>query len=285
MLIAFSLLFLSCKKEKEVTPTVNNYFSVESATLIHKNMPEPTMDEKITVAMNGTVIPGGSSIVSILSQKAAQKIFVGMKGQDGYYEVLPSTQGFAFLMMFNQDVALEEGESGFTIQVAIEDKNGDISQVSESTVALLPVGTGQLQVSLSFDHSVDLDLILVEPNGNQIGYFTDGISSNGGVLDLDSNYGCVIDGINNENITYSESAIVEPGLYQVYVDLNENCADDKPTHFAVAVYYQGELMTVTSGSNPYTGSFAADAPGNHAALDNIEPVIKFVIPDSGQKRK
>lgn len=284
LLVAATLLFVSCKKDKEVTPTVNKFFSVENGTLISKNMPEATLDEQIAVVMNEAVISGGSSIVRVSSDRVAKKILVGMKDQDGYYEVAPSTRGdYAFLMMINQDITLEEGENGFTVQVAIQDENGDITQIWESEIELIAVGTGNLQVSLSFDNAKDVDLILVEPNGEKIGYFNE-ISDNGGELDLDSNAGCWIDNVNNENITYSDSAYVEPGLYQVYVDLYENCDPTIATNFVVTVLYQGAPIAVTSGTNPFSGTYPVDAPSNYTQLDNLEPVITFEIPDNGQKR-
>lgn len=283
LLVAATLIFVSCKKDK-VTPTVNNYFSVENAVLIEKNMPEPTMEEQIAVVMNGNVISGGTSLVRINSERVAKKILVGMKDQDGYYELTPSTRGeYTFLMLVNQNITLEEGENGFSIQVAIEDENGDISQIWENTVTLIAVGTGNLQVSLSFDNAKDVDLILVEPNGEKIGYFNE-ISENGGELDLDSNAGCWIDNVNNENITYGDSAYVEPGLYKVYVDLYENCDPTIATNFVVTVLYQGAPIAVTSGSNPFSGTYPVDAPSNFTDLDNIEPVITFEIPGTGQKR-
>ena len=279
-----TMLLMGCKKDNEVKPTINKFFSVENATLVHKNMPEATTDERVTVSMNNNVIPGGSSIATVQTDGVAKKLLIGMKDQDGYYEVSPTTRGdYAFLMMINQDITLEEGQNGFTVRVAIEDGNGGISQIWESTVQLLQVGTGNLQVSLSFDNSVDVDLLLREPNGTLICYY-DVISENGGRLDLDSNAGCAIDNINNENITYGDEAYVEPGRYEVYVDLYSNCNPEVATNFVVTALYQGVAIATASGTNPFSGTFPINAPSNFTNLSNLEPVMTFVIPDNGQKR-
>ena len=129
LLIAAALVFVSCKKDDEVTPTINKYFSVENASLIKKAMPEATVDDEKEVVMNRKVIPGGSSIVSLYTERIAKKILVGMKDQAGYYEILPSARGeYSFLMMINQDIDLGEDARGFTVLVAVEDENGDISK-------------------------------------------------------------------------------------------------------------------------------------------------------------
>ena len=284
VLLMATMLLMGCKKDNEVKPTINKFFSVENATLVHKNMPEATTDERVTVSMNNNVIPGGSSIATVQTDGVAKKLLIGMKDQDGYYEVSPTTRGdYAFLMMINQDITLEEGQNGFTVRVAIEDGNGGISQIWESTVQLLQVGTGNLQVSLSFDNSVDVDLLLREPNGTLICYY-DVTSENGGRLDLDSNAGCAIDNINNENITYGDEAYVEPGRYEVYVDLYSNCNPEVATNFVVTALYQGVAIATASGTNPFSGTFPINAPSNFTNLSNLEPVMTFVIPDNGQKR-
>lgn len=303
LLVAATLLFMSCGKDKEVTPTVNKYFSVENASLINKNMPEPTLDEQIAVVMNENVITGGSSIVRISSERVAKKILVGMKDQEGYYEVAPTTRGeCSFVMIVNPDINLEEGETGFTVQVAIEDENGDITQIWESNITLLVVGTGALQISLSFDNAKDVDLHLIEPEytyedgtavnfwGRHI-YYGQHTSVAGGILDLDSNPGCYIDNINNENITYNDStAYVAPGTYKVYVDLFENCDPTIPTNYVVLVSYGGNVIASKSGV------FEVDAESTYNPINELfvygdeeqgiaphEPFLTFTIGNNGQK--
>ena len=301
LLVAATLLFVSCKKDKEVTPTVNKYFSVENGTLISKNMPDPTSNEEIAVVMNENVICGGSSYVRVSSERVAKKILVGMKDQAGYYEVSPTTRGdYSFVLMVNQDIDLADGVDAFTVQVAIEDENGDISQVWETSVTLLVVGTGALQVSLSFDNLKDVDLHLIEPEYNdEYGepvafydrhiYYGHTLNINGGELDLDSNAGCSLDGVNNENITYGEDAFLVPGTYKVYVDLWENCDSEEegapklPTNYVVTVFYGGNLLASRAGV------FEAEAPStfNPISADYVEqndPFLSFTIANNGQKR-
>ncbi len=303
LLVAATLLFMSCGKDKEVTPTINKFFSVENASLINKNMPEPTLDEQIAVVMNENVITGGSSIVRISSERVAKKILVGMKDQDGYYEVAPTTRGdCSFVMMVEPDINLGEGVESFTVLVAIEDENGDITQIWESSVTLLVVGTGALQVSLSFDNAKDVDLHLIEPDymyedGTPVGfserhiYYVNHWSAANGHLDLDSNPGCSIDSINNENITYNDStAYVAPGTYKVYVDLYENCDPTIATNYVVLVTYDGNVIASKSGIFE-VGAESTYNPINELyvygdeeqGIDPHEPFLTFTIGGNVQK--
>ena len=297
LLVVVAMMFVSC--HKEIVPTINNYFTVDNATLVAKEMPNPSLDGALEVLMNPKVIPGGTSYASVTSDIVPAKIIVGMKDQKGYYEAAPNAHDgvYSFVMVVNQDITLKDKETSFVVLVGLEDANGNVSMITENTVELMStVGTGKLQVSLSFDNAKDLDLHLIEPeqvdaDGYEYSYsdrhicYFNSLSRNGGELDLDSNAGCLVDGVNNENITYGEDAYVAPGMYQVYVDLFENCdPQDLPTNWVVSVFYEGTLIAAQSGGNPVSGTFPADAEDNWGALGNLQPVMTFVIPDKGQQR-
>ena len=286
LVVMASLLFVACGKEKTVT--IKNFFEVSGATLVEDEMPEATADYDLYVAMNNVVIPGGSSIVNIAAPVSPKKIMVGVKDEYGYYELVPEENEeneYSVILSINQkiDVTNEEGEAEpFTIIVAVLDVHGDISRISENQVTLHQVGTGMLQVSLTFDAPKDIDLHLFEPNGEHI-YYGNSWSYNGGNLDLDSNAGCGIDNINNENITYNTDiednpAYVEPGVYTCYVDLWENCDESVPAKYFVSAIYNGVVIA------SYEGEYPVGAPSNYCNIDALEPVFTFVIPDNGQTK-
>ena len=304
ILLSVSMLFVACKPGEENTPTINKFFTVEDGLLVAKDMPQANSDQEIAVVMNNQVIPGGTSYVSLTSETQPRTIYVGMKDQLGYYEVpVDQNRGYdcSFVMMVAQDINLADGKTVFTIQVALEDQDGNISKIWESEVELHVVGTGTLQVSLTFDNAKDVDLHLIEPEyndeyGNPVSfydrhiYYGNRFSHNGGELDLDSNPGCSIDNINNENITYNDStSYVAPGLYKVYVDLFENCESSVATNYVVSVFYGGALIATQQGTNPASGVFpvGAESTYNPISQDYVAenaPFISFVIPDHGQKR-
>lgn len=287
---AFLLIAVSCKDNSSsggtVTPdvpTVSDYFSIEGANYNNNVLPAPTGGDAPYVELNNTVIPGGSNYVIVESMVEAAKILIGINGVQGYYEMVPTDKGtneivYDFIMVMNQNL---DGGS-FGISIGIIDENGDVSEYWTTEMEIHEVGTGTLQVSLSFDNDKDIDLHLFEPNGYHI-FYGDRESDNGGVLDLDSNPSCSIDGINNENITYSEEAYVEPGEYTVYVDMWENCDPSIATNFVLTVFYGGELLQTVEGVNPIAGTFPIDEPSNFNNLENIQPVCHFIIPDNGQQ--
>lgn len=299
MMAAIVLLFACTKKPDGPSTsdvTVNNYFSVQNATLVNNDMPEPTSTTILDVQMNQSVIPGGSSFVTLNSPVGITKVMVGVRDEYGYYELVPNsrTQTVNFTMVINQNIDLGEGDA-FPVVIAIIDDSGNVSEIWEHEIKLIEVGTGTLQVSLSFNQAKDVDLHLIEPAYNdEYGepasfydrhiYYGNHLSTNGGELDLDSNAGCSIDNINNENITYGEETYVEPGTYKVYVDMWSNCSpQDAPTTYTVTVFYSGALIASKSGV------FEADAPSTHNPIseqyvEENEPFLSFTIGNRGQQR-
>lgn len=285
------LMTVGCKKKdsssssSSSTPTVKKYFEIQGAEYKSEALPTSTAEFSPVAEMGGqTVIPGGTKYVTVSYPVEASKILIGVEGKEGHYEVATDQRFdkeyvYDFIMVVNQTLTDEL----FTIVVGILDADGEVSQYIEFPMVLHVVGTGRLQVSLSFDNDKDIDLHLFEPNGEHI-YYNNSWSENGGELDLDSNADCYIDGVNNENITYGEDAYVEPGDYTVYVDMWENCDPSIATNFVLTVIYEGEILETIEGINPIAGTFPVDEPSNHGSIDNIQPVCHFTIPDNGQAK-
>ena len=115
-------------------------------------------------------------------------------------------------------------------------------------MSVITVGTGEIQVSVSWDVESDVDLHLVEPNGEDI-YYGNDLSASGGALDLDSNAGCSIDGKKNENITWP-SRTPPRGTYIVRLDYWDSCGVAK-TNYVVTVRVKGRTPQTFSGA--FTG--------------------------------
>ena len=292
-LLAIAVLVLglaACKKDKSsgsssspTTPPPADYgFSVggTKANYVDAEKPEPTAYYIPNVNMNNQALAGGANYITVSSEVRASKIIVANPSKAGYIEVTPHQAAatdreiiYDFFMVVNQQ---QEGNS-LNVVFAIVDENGDVSGYYAAMIEILNNGTGVLQVSLTFDTPKDVDLHLIEPNGYHI-YYADRESNNGGELDVDSNAGCSIDNINNENIFYSEYAYVEPGTYTVYVDMFENCNEDYPTNFILTVFYEGQVLV-----NPIAGHFPANEPSNYNNLEAISPVCTFRIPNPGHQ--
>lgn len=82
-------------------------------------------------------------------------------------------------------------------------------------------------------------------------------------LDHDSNAGCYIDHLNNENIVIDASLLI-PGTYTVQVNMYSNCSPrEKETKYTVMARLGDDYITVKTGQNPYSDKFDVDAYSNN----------------------
>lgn len=250
---AISLSMWSCKKGDPIESII----TIPNSVLRSGDIPAsqgsniPVIN---SVQHNTSFIPGGGVPMQILATTQSgsiTKVYVGLEGFAGYYEV-SIAQASVFV---NPIVAQSVTHDELTFNLSVGDNNGNVSELYTFTVNRIDVGTGRLQVSLTFDQNTDLDLYLVEPDGETI-YYGNSSSSNGGILDLDSNPACYIDGVNNENITYDDQAEIETGTYTVRVNNYSDCVNQQ-VNFSVVARYNGQLIATSGNSNPYNGSFAA----------------------------
>ncbi len=278
LLFIFAISITSCKKDEDEEQQEYNlaaeYFNVADATYVEAPFPTASGGAAIgTINGNHSVIPGGSNPINIQLHENIANILIGVQEIGGYYS-LPATftsldELYQFFILMNQDLI----DTEFNIVVALESINGSIGEASIIPVSLIQAGTGRLQINCSWDTETDVDLHVVEPNGTEI-FFAQTNSSNGGSLDLDSNAGCGIDGVNNENITYSNDAIIENGEYIVRIDYWSNCDVTEQTHYNVIAYFEGGLITPTFGTNPYNGNFEPSDADFGASGSGLQ-VLKF----------
>jgi len=158
------------------------------------------------------------------------------------------------------------------ILVQLVDLLGNVGDQLLQAFGVTTVGSGDVQVSLSWDTATDVDLHVIEPSGEEI-YWDHPSSSGGGSLDLDSNAGCSIDNINNENVNYGSGAPV--GEYIVRVDYWSDCGG-LPANYTVTVRNCGQVST-------FTGSFAGGASDEGDAGSGVE-ITRFVSSCSARVR-
>ena len=101
------------------------------------------------------------------------------------------------------------------------------------------VGSGDVQVSLTWDTETDIDLWLTEPNGNKI-YYANKSSDTGGELDFDNTYA-----YGPENIFYTNQA--PSGTYKVEVDYFSGSPE---THYNIVVKNGSTFNTYEGTLNP-----------------------------------
>jgi hypothetical protein len=137
-----------------------------------------------------------------------------------------------------------------TMYIGVEDRDGNISSYVTRQLQVVPVGSGDLEVTLTMSVATDLDLYVVEPTGVVV-YYRNTSSFTGGHLDLDANAACQNNvGINNEHVFWPRGA-APAGTYTVRVANYTSCIGGAQVDYQVTVRNCGEVAV-------YTGSFAGD---------------------------
>jgi hypothetical protein len=263
MVIAcLATVLISCKKDKAqpATQVKDNFFTIENATFATGALPAAstgTAPSISSVTGNDQILEGGSNPIKITTDATIKEVLIGVQGKTGYYKVPASALKSASLsymvyLLFSSNFVTDN----FTILIAIVDNNGLVSAFQTIPVTRVKNGTGKLQVNVSWDQPNDIDLHLIEPGLYEV-YWDTLPSKNGGTLDVDSNPICYLDNINSENITYSGTAKVEKGKYIVRIALFSSCDVTDLTHYIVTARIDGNLITPSTGTNPYYGSVTA----------------------------
>lgn len=198
----------------------------------------------LRAASSGVVIAGGSKQIQISSDSSYGAAVVAVDGADGYYELTGLALGPGNTITVVVTIG-QGAPQAFTLQVA----GGAGSSYGGSQaipVQLTNVGTGDVQVNVTWDVDSDVDLHMVEPSGAEIYYGNPGPSSTGGQLDLDSNAGCAIDGKRSENVTWPTGRAAR-GSYTVRVDYFSACGVSR-TNYVVTINAKGQEPQVLNGS-------------------------------------
>ena len=239
--------------------------------------PTPNGGPTLATEQSAIVINGGTKETTISSSTPMTKIFLsvdgssaaavssvegaGVEAQDGFFQIdLPSPQtSVTIAITTNQAVPSD----GFTWIFQAADEAGVVGDRAPVGVTVTQVGTGDVQISVSWDAASDVDLHVVDPNGEEI-YYGSRTSQSGGMLDLDSNPSCVIDGINNENVTW-QTGTAPRGHYIVRIDYWAGC-DQAATNFVVTVNLAGRAST-------FNGQLAG--PGDRGGSGSGTTITEF----------
>jgi hypothetical protein len=212
---------------------------VQGAVFIDR--PEPDVLVVSSSAPRIEDIDGGSRLLTgnSLQLKArwtqpdgapAERLIVRAEGHSGYY-VMPvsGTEAEVTLAL----PSLKPGADGdlLTLLFTVVDRSGHAIDWMTHQIHTFLVGSDGVQISLTWNAPVDLDLHVTDPLGNLINFRSD--DSIEGALDLDSNASCNIDHINAENISWPAGS-EPPGTYAVHVNLYDACGE-QDVSYQVAV--------------------------------------------------
>jgi hypothetical protein len=224
-----------------------------TATLVRGNPPNAASGPTVVATTPSQVINGGSSEVGLTSADQFSVIIIAVDGQTDYYQLtLPSAGTAANLVV---TLAQSIPATSFTLSVAAGASAAAIGAYASQAVALVTVGTGDVQVSVSWNTAADVDLHVVDPSSEEI-YYGHDVAASGGELDLDSNAACDSDGPRNENITWPENG-APSGTYIVRLDYWSNCSAAS-TNYVVTVHVKGQ------SPQTFTGTFTGTGDGGGA---------------------
>lgn len=203
-----------------------------------------------TVPASATAVNGGSAQVPVTGAAEYSAVYVSLAGADDYWELqLPAGASASDVIV---GVASAVSASTLRLLYAVSSA-GAVSQYASQSLLVYRVGTGDVQVSVSWTGASDVDLHVYDPNGEQV-YFGNPAATSGGRLDLDSNAACNIDNVNNENIVWPVGGAPR-GEYRVVVDYWADCGVSR-SDYVVTVQMQGTAPRV------FTGSFLGAADAN-----------------------
>lgn len=208
---------------------------------------------------NNTVRQGqADKTVGLLVSPTARTVAIWLEDDVGYWTVpaavasvesAPDLEVQA-LLAFSRSTALGERRLWF----AAADSRARYGSPSALTLRVVePIPTGQLVVSLSWAQDMDLDLVVVQPDGATLS--ADGLFDAAGgklpqdgdtapVVDIDSNQACRIDGRRTENAIYPEVSL--PGSYEIYARIAQACGAPQ-TGWQLRIFLDGKEVGSTSG--------------------------------------
>ena len=156
------------------------------------------------------------------------------------------------------------------MRVVAVDRRNQLSEPLVQQLNVLPVGRGDLEVTLSMSEATDLDLYVVEPIGNVI-YFDNMRSWTNGQLDLDANANCRGNrNVRYEHIFWPEGSVPE-GTYQLRVDNWRNCVGGRTVDYQVIVQNCGDISLYESSAAGMGGQSNCTDP-NTASCQQVATV-------------
>ena len=236
--------------------------AVEAGTgrLVYETVPDPSGGPSISISGSGTIVTGGSFFLDVVPEAGApiDTLLVSVeKEAAGYYEIeLPGTASSYRLVGAVPD-DLDQTRAASSIGLCVTavhaiDRVGETQCHRVYIADIAPVVTRDVQVTLSWDADSNLDLQVLDPNGNEVERST--VQGEQRMV-ADSNEGCEAtpDGIRNEQVAWSAES-VPAGVYTVQVNYQASCGVAE-TNYLVRVDNAGETGTfsgVLRGTGNYT---------------------------------
>ncbi|MFT3925642.1 MAG: hypothetical protein QM778_24085 [Myxococcales bacterium] len=249
-------------------PGLGARLRVEGAQFVPEKMPRSGDGPRVASVHvpHNHILPGVRSerVTGALAANG-NALLVGLRGETGHWVVVagvptleePDLPSYEANLSFSRDV--EVGET-LELELAAVDTQGRVGPLERVTLqAVAAEDEVQLVVRLRWDSDVDLDLHVITPENREIwagdinSYKAPGPGmpaqdpsawQSGGVLDFDSNAGCVIDGRREENVSWTSAPVA--GEYTVRVASASLC-EEASSHYEVQAWLNGRSLERASG--------------------------------------
>lgn len=177
----------------------------------------------VSVMGPAAVTNGGSAIlhVQLSAPLDAPTFLVSVVGDTGYHTVRGADPDGDGVYDISVQVSGDASATSLALRVALTDGMGAVGVYHDVEMEVVQSGQGDVKITLSFDRTHDLDLHVIEPNGEEISY-ENNASATGGFLDLDSGSNCQPSPANAENIFWPPGG-APSGEYRVTVHNYEHC--------------------------------------------------------------
>jgi hypothetical protein len=250
------MLFFSCGSDdnendgvvKDIDPSDANALSQvlvmpDGVDQTSGNLPTPTTApetpdvEAVTPEITSS---NGNTFVLVFSYSNVEGnlagIYVQVAGANSHFNV-PVAAGSGSSGQISLPIGIPTNvlEGAFALNFSIYDGDSHVSDVTTAQVDVLKLGSGSLQISLSWNNGSDQDLYVDDPIGTSI-HYSYPTSESGGALDRDDT-----NGYGPENIFWKENA--PDGTYTVSV--NDYDYTSEPTTFIVTINAPGKSKTFT----------------------------------------
>lgn len=233
-----------------------------TATIRTGTPPAATGGPAASIIFGDSLAQGSTGEVVVSSATAFTQILVSSPGRTGYYEIaLPSARTSTTLRV-TYGTAID---GTVTLNYQVVTAGGAVGAAQAAEVDLIPVGTGDVQVNVTWNTQADVDLYVVDPSGEEI-YYNHETSASGGVLDLDGNAGCTAVDERSENITWNSTP--PSGTYTVRVNYWDSCGATS-TDYVVTVRRRGRT-TLT-----FTGTLTGEGVGGGSGAGSVVTTFTY----------
>ena len=256
--LSIGLVFSSCKKDDDEQEEVPEFIDPADANALTSVLimpagtnnpdgnppaPSPNNAPEVTNPINTLTSSNGSTTpLQFFYSNVSGNLggcYVQIDGADSYFNVpYNSNSGDAGSLAVPIGIPTNVLEGSFDVNFCVYNSDGTVSNVVSTTVTVLQLGTGSLQISLSWNTATDQDLHVIDPDGFEIYYVTDE-SPSGGVLDRDDT-----NGFGPENIYWKENA--PDGEFKVSVNDYENTSTPNTVYVTVSTKDRSKQFTATT---------------------------------------